>query len=141
MKKISFRILMLVTIVLILSIIVISIFKFKKISSFYSNNLSDMTSIDIMNGNDGNTANIKDYQKIKIVTDYLSQLRFKRIFTFKQLGWSYQYTIYKNDDIIFEITFLNESYCKIGNAYYELKGNDSNLYDLYRSLCEYQNLE
>jgi len=110
-------------------------FKEKKITEFYHNDTNAIQSIQVINGNNGNTINInKDDVRLNSITNYLSGLLVVKMSSPPYSGWGYCFVInFENTNVKFEISGER---CNINGTLYRITNNTENINDIYKSLLQ-----
>ncbi|KNY28865.1 hypothetical protein [Pseudobacteroides cellulosolvens] len=108
------------------------IFSSKSITSFYNNDVSKISSIDILDGNNGNIISINDKKVIASISTFLSTIKLKRVIEKPSSGWKYRFSINEYDKEVLNIVFINDEYCKINSMKYKItKSSDVTIKSIY----------
>lgn len=100
----------------------------RKIDAFFDNNSEDITFIEVVNDTNGSVL-IKEKDFINEFCGYLSQVEFDRVSLKKtDNDPTYRYLIHESNGKVFEITFYNNEFCKLGKSDYRIKGGASDAF-------------
>ena len=126
MKKIKLPLIVSIAVIVIAIVLGTAIYLFqnqtKSITSFFNNNTNKITRINITNSS-GNVITVDDKKLISNISDYLSKLKFKKLYNQPSTGWLYQFSFHENSTNAFVFTFLSYDSCQINSSKYKIENS------------------
>lgn len=124
-KKIKYAIWAIIAVAAVaLCIVAYNIFRTRKITDFCDDDLTNIESISITSGSNGNMVHVPS-EEYDDVMKFLTELSFSRAITGESRdGWSYRISINQKNDKAVSITFQGER-CSVNGKEYKLKGYDT----------------
>lgn len=124
----------LILIVIIFGLVMyITQYSTKKVTTFFENDATKITRINIMDGNNGNITTIDDRKAISDISSYLASLELKKFKDEPSGGWSYRVSVFEEDKEVFNITFNGDVFCTIDGTKYNIeKSSDFKIESLKR---------
>lgn len=99
------------------------------IDDFYEIDNVGITSVKVVNGENGKVMSLDETIYIDEFKQFLSQLELKRKYIGGGGDWQYDFSPYENDACGLEIIFYSDKLCKIGNKKYKIVSRPQVSYD------------